>query len=377
MSFGKSEAKDAPAPRRRIKVRARRPPPSAPPLARVYSGALPVANVFARVYLYEYLARFEDANALGWPPTRLDAVHCWDDYVALQILQRLAVHLGGLTELASGQPSAGCGALVRALRRHMDEPEAPAPWIAAHSMLERAHVPPYDLEEVSVDLPVWRRPAAKKAQEPIMPRRTRSTTRLVDAVAQLDDDMDLDEPEEGTRRSRRAEQLAAKKRSDDLRERAERVLGPQALGEEEEEEEEDGEPMHLESKIACLVRLCDLMSTPKGVPASSSMHRLVQPLIDSLPALEKEAREHVAKVKSECEATMNALQKKAPSMVSPRYNAWKEERKNLGLANDHAVRTAQAEQYVSVARCTPRSGPLGRDLDGNEYWHLCPGTYFG
>lgn len=330
-------------PRRRIKVRTRRPPPEAPKLARIYADALPAPNVYARVYLYEWLVRFENVDALGWPAQRIDAIHCWDGFFLQQLLQRIAVHLAGLTELGSGQPAAGFGRLIRALRRHAHDADAPAPWNAAHALLEHAMVPACVLEEVDVDLPLWRRPS-KRAPEPesLPTRRTRSMTRLVDAVASLEDEeMDVDTPSEGTRRSRRAEQLAAKKRSEDLRQRAERVLGPSVTHEEEaEEEEEAGEPMHLEAKIACLARLCDLLSTPRGTPASSGLHRLVQPLLDGLPNVEKETREHVAQVQSECEAAMKALQKRAPSMVSSRYDAWQEEVGRLA----HAAQGAPSRQ---------------------------------
>ena len=115
---------------------------------------------------------------------------------------------------------------------------------------------------------------------------------------------------------------------------------PEEIEEEAEEEEEAGEPMHLEAKIACLARLCDLLSTPRGTPASSGLHRLVQPLLDGLPNVEKETREHVAQVQSECEAAMKALQKRAPSMVSSRYDAWQEEVGRLA----HAAQGAPSRQ---------------------------------
>ena len=373
MSFAASSER----PRRRIKVRARRPPPEAPRLARLCTDALPAPNMFARIYLYEWLTRFEDVDALGWPRRRLDAVHCWDAYLALKLLQRLAMHLAGLTELDAGQPAAGFARLVRALRRHAHDVDAPAPWAAADALLARAAVPPCTLAEVDLDLPSWTRPNPR-APEPVLPRRTRSMSRLAHAVAALDDEEEAEAPADGTRRSRRAEQLAVKKRNEDLRQRAERVLG--AAQEEDDDEEEDGaEPMHLEAKIACLVRLCDLLSTPRGTPASSGLHRLVQPLVDELPAQEKRARDASAHVQAECDAAAKAVQKRAPSMVSARYEAWQHEvrrpltqRKELGAANEHAVQGAHAEQYVALKRSSPRGGPLGRDLDGNEYWHLCP-----
>lgn len=352
-------------PRRRIKVRSRRPPPEAPKLARIYADALPAPNVLARVYLYEWLVRFENVEALGWPAQRIDAVHCWDNFFVQQVLQRIAVHLAGLTELGSGQPAAGFGRLIRALRRHAQDAEAPAPWNAAHALLEHAEVPSCVLEEVDVALPLWRRPSKRAPEpEPLPSRRTRSMTRLVDAVASLDDDeMDVDTPSEGTRRSRRAEQLAAKKRSEDLRQRAERVLGPSVSHEDEaEEEEEEGEPMHLETKVACLVRLCDLLSTPRGTPASSGLHRLVQPLLDGLPTVEKEMREHVAHVQSECDAAMKALQKRAPSMVSQRYDAWQEE---VGYPTHAAQGAPSCERACRTGRpgravpCAPASRAPG------------------
>lgn len=44
------------------------------------------------------------------------------------------------------------------------------------------------------------------------------------------------------------------------------------------------------------------------------------------------------------------------------------------MADAHAARrlAAAVQNHMQERRLTPRSGPLGRDAQGHEYWHLLP-----
>ncbi|WFD44856.1 hypothetical protein MPSI1_003527 [Malassezia psittaci] len=375
LSFAGAEGR----PKRRIKVKVRRPAPEVPKFDALYENALPAANVFARMYLYEWVVRFENTHNLVCPGQRLDALHCWDDVLLYQLLQRLSMQLAGVASLKSGQPSAGVGALIRCLREYQDDFQSVAPWNAADAYLQDVHAAPFSLEEIDLDLPSWNRPRKRvMATEPIPPRQTRSRTRLVDAVSLVDQESDSEDMSmEGTRRSRRTEQLAIKKRNEQIRQHAREILQHDMSHTESDASAgqpdwDHAQPWHLEAKLACLVRLCDQLSASSSSSTPSRLHQLVQPLVDAYPLREKETRDHLTQVQSECDAALKAMQKRAPSVVSARHDQYKQERKALQVANEHAVLKAQAEQYIELKRWLSRSGPLGRDLDGNEYWHLCP-----
>ncbi|PKI83703.1 hypothetical protein MVES_002480 [Malassezia vespertilionis] len=308
-----------PTSRKRAAPRKSAPPP---PFPQLYDGPLPTPNVFARMYLYEWLVHFDDPNALGWPLHCLDALHCWDTAIAYAFLHRLALRLSGLATLGSGQPAARTSRLIDVLRKHKHNPEAYAPWKVAESMLGD-HVPPLSLSEVDMDIPVLssRTPGVKRAATPELPvpRRTRSAARLEAAFTSISEsEPELEVAQDGTRRSRRAEQLAAKKRHDDLRMQAEKMLGARTA--QEEVQDEQGS-MHLETKFACLARLCTLLCTtpaPKdSVPGATILHRQVQPLLDAFSDTERAAREYTAEVEETCDAEMRAFQRRGPSMISP------------------------------------------------------------
>lgn len=49
------------------------------------------------------------------------------------------------------------------------------------------------------------------------------------------------------------------------------------------------------------------------------------------------------------------------------------------MADAHAAQrlAAAVQEHVQVRRLTPRSGPLGRDAQGHEYWQLLPVVHPG
>lgn len=365
----------------RIRIKTPDAPP-APKLALAYDGPLPAPNLFARMYLYEWIVRFEDVRGLGCPAARLDILHEWDHVLAGQLLRRFVVRLGALSTLSTGQPVSGTADVVRLLRRHTRNPASHVPWAAALALAAHFHVPPCDLAEVDVPLRAAAEPPARRVvSAPVLPpRRTRNTARLEAAVAALNDAEDP-EATPGVRRSLRAESRAAQQRRDELRERAQRALAPpRSVSREASPDAEDAAatPVHLEAKIACLVRLCDALcvsqAAPRAAPAqgTSIMHRLIQPMLDDAAAIERHERQQAADVEAQCSGEMRELLRKAPSMTSKRYPEWKRRRKELDDTHVREVLAAGVQMDLALRRATPRSGPLGRDMHGNEYWHMLP-----
>ncbi|WFD32085.1 hypothetical protein MSPP1_003127 [Malassezia sp. CBS 17886] len=362
------------------RTRARQPPPELPLL---YEGSLPSANVFARIYVYECVARFVDVDVLGATAARLDAIHCWDHAVARAILDALATPAAGLSALHAGQAAAGMGDLVRALRTHADT-HANAPWAALATYLTQhaVHLPPWALADVDVDVPPRSTDPLPRGvvhrAEAAVPRRTRGRARLEEqAVATLADsggDATTDTDDEGAfgvRRSRRAGQLAVRRRRAEMQQRAHAVL-------ERAEERappppvDNAPPMHLETKVACLAQLCDALCLVAPRASDSAVRQALSAAVELLPGVERRARERVAALRQQCDEEMRALRRRAPSVASPRYRAWKADAQQLAHAHDAALRAAAVEEELQLRRLALRSGPLGRDAAGNEYWHLLP-----
>ncbi|WFD22157.1 hypothetical protein MEQU1_000819 [Malassezia equina] len=339
-----------------------------PTLPVMYDGPLPPANVAARLYLYDYVAFLDDAEALQVPSRSLDAIHAWDDAIVSAILARLMVPLAHLATLEHGTPTSRTNDTIKALRKYGSM--APASWAAAQALAAQYPVAACELEEVNAGIPPWSAPPPRDALVDLGPRRTRSTARLEAAVAALNESEAMDEEDMGhVRRSRRASERAARQREEEVRERARHVLCRTR-----EPTPDEAAPLHLEAKVACLVQLCDALSTTttKSAPFESPLHTLVQAVLDRAPAEEKAARHRTQSMDAACDAEMRACQRRAPSMASSRYAAWKQEKQ--ALADQHAIRrlTATVQEHVQVRRLTPRSGPLGRDAQGHEYWHLLP-----
>lgn len=333
-----------------------------PTLPVMYDGPLPPANVAARLYLYDYVAFLDDAEALQVPSRSLDAIHAWDDAIVSAILARLMVPLARLATLEHGTPTSRTNDTVKALRKY--GAMAPASWAAAQALAAQYPVAACELEEVHAGIAPWSAPPPRDAPVDLGPRRTRSTARIEAAVAALNESEAMDEEDMGhVRRSRRASERAARQREEEVRERARHVLGRTR-----EPTPDEAVPLHLEAKVACLVQLCDALSTTttKSAPFESPLHTLVQAVLDRAPAEEKAARYHTQSIDAACDAEMRACQRRAPSMASSRYAAWKQEVRSVtnletsagGSACNPTLNGHGARKRASAAPDAPL-GPLG------------------
>lgn len=372
-----SSSQDASSSQKRVpRIRVKRADVAFPTLSVMYDGPLPCANIMARLYLYSFLVHLDDAHALAWPAARLDAVHAWDDVLAGALLRRVLAPLGHLTALEQGTPTSRTHDAVTALRRY--GPTAHTPWDAVREML--VHFPVDVPELAAVAAPVRAAPAPKEdVWAPLPPRQTRHAARMQAAVAALDagveSEGDMDEDPQPRRRSQRASDMAAKKREAELRAEAEawqRRAQRRHPRQPTPPPPDDAPPTPLETKWAYLVALCDALQVPQGSAHESPLHRLVQARLDTAAALERTAKQHLVDTEAETQAAMKAYQRSAPSIVSPKYAAWKHERQALQHEHGRRVQRARIELYLAQRRGAPRGGPLGCDADGREYWHLLP-----
>lgn len=336
-----------------------------PMLPVLYEGPLPPPNIAARLYLYDYVSMLDDAEALGVPPAHLDAVHAWDDAIVAAILARLIVPLAHLADLAHGTPTSRTADTVKALRKY--GATSRAAWAAAQSLAAQYPVEPCVLQEVEVGVAPWSVPPPRPPPPDLGPRRTRSSARLEAAVAALHADNEIDEDELGVRRSRRASERAARQREEEVRARAAAHRARQRSP-----TPDDAPVLPFEAKVACLVQLCDALSTctSKTPPFESPLHTLVQAVLDRASIEERRVRQKSQATSAACEAEMRACQRRAPSISSPRYATWKAEKQALAASHKAQQLAAQVQEHEQSRRSDPRSGPLGRDAQGHEYWHL-------
>ncbi|CBQ72313.1 conserved hypothetical protein [Sporisorium reilianum SRZ2] len=128
--------------------------------------------------------------------------------------------------------------------------------------------------------------------------------------------------------------------------------------------EQEVDSPDLETKVSILSALIDA-----AVMADSIAEEL-KTASDNMTAMDRTHK--VANVEMEREITeeLAELNKRAPSIVSPEYQKWKADK--AALEQDHAWRRQDARVTSELALDTHalRTGPIGHDVDGREYWHL-------
>ncbi|KAJ9475224.1 hypothetical protein PHBOTO_005263 [Pseudozyma hubeiensis] len=131
-----------------------------------------------------------------------------------------------------------------------------------------------------------------------------------------------------------------------------------------EDEEKPTEAPDLETKVSILSALIDA-----AVMADSVAEEL-KLAADNIAAMEREHRAANLEMEKEMVDELAELNRRAPSIVSPEYQKWKAEKAQL--EQDHAWRRQDARVTGGLAVDTHalRTGPLGVDADGREYWHL-------
>lgn len=128
--------------------------------------------------------------------------------------------------------------------------------------------------------------------------------------------------------------------------------------------EQEMESADLETKISILAALIDAAIMADSVAEELKL------AADNIVALEREQKAANVEMEKEMVEELAQLNKRAPSIVSREYQEWKVEKAQMEL--DHAWRRQDARVLGELAIDTHalRTGPLGVDVDGREYWHL-------
>ncbi|WFD36464.1 hypothetical protein MCUN1_003343 [Malassezia cuniculi] len=317
---------------------------SAPPLPLIYGGPLKEANVCARIYVYEWISRFDPAFC-GTLRAPLDALHEWDATATCRLLARIILALAGATSLASANRPA-TAEVVAALRKHERNVEANEPWHMATSMLEKQpHIEIQPLPPVDAPLSgAFAEPVTPPEQPRLTRTRARRASAVAAALAQLGESSDDDSDEvRATRRSRRTEIREQQKKEEALRAGAAALAGdapPQDVG----------SPVSLEERISVLVALCDLACFAPAVAgraplpgAPSITHAYLQASVDYGADAEKAARSTHAKLVKKHEQAERKLQLARPSANSSGYAGWQEQWAELQTAHASEMRDADRQ----------------------------------
>lgn len=131
-----------------------------------------------------------------------------------------------------------------------------------------------------------------------------------------------------------------------------------------EAEHQELESPDLETKVSILSALIDA-----AVMADSVAEEL-KLAADNMVALDRTHKAANIEMEKEIVEELAELNKRAPSIVSPEYQKWKAEKS--ALEQDHAWRRqdARVTSELAIDVHALRTGPLGHDVDGREYWHL-------
>ncbi|TKY86366.1 hypothetical protein EX895_004515 [Sporisorium graminicola] len=131
-----------------------------------------------------------------------------------------------------------------------------------------------------------------------------------------------------------------------------------------EQAEQEVDSPDLETKVSILSALIDA-----AVMAESITEEL-KTAPEQMTAMERTHKAANHEMEREIAEELAELNKRAPSIVSPEYQKWKAEK--ASLEHDHAWRRQDARVTSELALDTHalRTGPIGHDVDGREYWHL-------
>lgn len=178
-----------------------------------------------------------------------------------------------------------------------------------------------------------------------------------------------DEHENDIGRSSRKRRRTAVGSSDDEAEQADEQRPGSVNGKSEadvsmEQDTREMESPDLETKVSILSALIDAAVMADGVADE------LKAANDNIAGQERTNKAANADMEKELAEELAELNKRAPSIVSPKYQTWKAEK--AALEHDNAWRRldARVTSELAVDVHAVRTGPLGYDVDGREFWHL-------
>lgn len=123
------------------------------PELEIISTRLPADNIWARVWIYETLVRFDFIKVPKTVLSQLDKFDAWTHRHLQTLLERIIVALAALPNINSGQPKARTKEVVTTYRQHGSDWSRGEPWMAARKLCENndAYIPSLPAVDDSAD----------------------------------------------------------------------------------------------------------------------------------------------------------------------------------------------------------------------------------
>ncbi len=123
---------------------------------------------------------------------------------------------------------------------------------------------------------------------------------------------------------------------------------------------------HFEEKVAILTALVEvLLQTP-------AVNQELRRSVDEIHTTERDSRANAAAHEKELNELIEAHNKSAPSFATQKeaFEEWKKKRDKLERDRTWAMLEHRVALGTTMQRLKLRTGPLGVDVDGREYWQL-------
>lgn len=389
-----------------------------PPLARLQT-RLPVSNLMERVWLYESLIRFDLLQIPKHVLVNLDKFDDWTEAQVQLLLEKLICRIADISSIKMKPLHTNHKKLVEAFVATGNDLKRGEAWDAAKKYCIFKESRLVDLEMVDL-LPHQRGDTRKVAlqtqpasNETLLGGRLTRNRRLAETRAlervkaisrremESSDESDFSEeseeeeseeeassgedPDEKGPRGHRRSQRGMIRRS--TRQKAiatKKNSSPQGDTSIEDEkkgnghgsdegvveilQEEATEPIMMpsfEERIAILSALVDVIVQTKQINEEITLG------FKTALEIEKASREEEKELLLKHEEAMKLLNDKAPSMtLTEEYQQWKEEKRKLVKKQTYEVLDLRVHTHLHVEAHKSRSGPLGTDVDGNQYWQL-------
>lgn len=186
-----------------------------------------------------------------------------------------------------------------------------------------------------------------------------------------DGDSDQSTDAQGRRRSTRTKAAPVKSVGNDSSASASASRKAEAAEAKEKKKEAAKIPAPpFEEKIETLVAMLDLVLATQNVADD------LKEASESLTALEKAKREATKARDHEFHTQISNHDGKNPGpFTGEPYREWQKVRNEMKQKKIEEDRDAEMRHKLEVDALRIRSGPLGKDVDGNEYWQLSQSEY--
>lgn len=124
------------------------PSPVAAPELEVIKTTLKPENIWARIWIYETLVRFDFIKIPKAILSTLDKFELWTHRQMQLLLERILVALAGISSIHNGQPKAQLSPAIEAYRTFGDDVKRGEPWRAAKLLAEASGCPVQPLPHV-------------------------------------------------------------------------------------------------------------------------------------------------------------------------------------------------------------------------------------